>query len=1068
MSNQRILFEQGSTATGDSGERGDSTSPDGGFESIKPYNDGEGAAQSVFRRPPENLRKRTERLREAGEEAKYFADAGMRWVMVGGNAEGLSAGPEPMPGITGWDPSGGAGSFLSIAPMVVQPLSTPSVDRQEEVVYPFNSVAATVMFQPIAAADPPVSGVKQKRAYNGANLIRVIWEEKTALELAGAIITGVCDVVISGDPEHILTISILDTGATQIQHLISALAAIETSPNNLETIGLTYTIAGITTTAMPLAEVAATVYGVDYRMRGTFEREIHYIPTATFVDFFASNELLDGDTLAIHFEDYATDADAADPLTGRRERVPSNNTTSYPNNTTVLAADLFITSTLEDVYKIPLCIPLCKRIGDDLYWLDGTMIMGTQTGEPIYMGEHGYTVNRIVGAASTVLLTAYNDPAPESQNFMGLTNISIQDNMENAVRFINSKGSLDQDEEVTGSWWFQSMLHVGNVFTTSALLSVENNAWSVSTADGRAKYTALTVVGSALSTNDAIANWTRVDIAASGNTFDDVYMDYGLMYATLGTIAKLTGRYNQVWLNGATVTGVSKASEDSLSTAAVGSYDEMIGSIHKVVVGHDIADSVKTCYNQLSISGANVASFAMNCSNVTTLTSGTVIVDDLYGTSEVVQLFSGSAVTNEVYGHYTSVTLANGFSHASALYGDHVLIDAASGSVHTLNIYGFNADILLGGEATNVAGIDVAITGAATADLSGIVKALAGTIVLDGSTVLTGNLLGLSVVINSAADSSYVGDHVGGVINFYNSGDLTGGNQEGLKVITYNAGVSDGDLKGIISRVSNAGGTVDNLYGVQVEAYDLGTVGGESHLVNILDNNGVADNAVCIRSGPRSTNQLLAMETYANATAADTNEIALRHSAGSMGNITAPTSGTLGKITFEAGNAGAWSKAATIGVLYTGAAGSFGTPATFYVELYPQGGDSFRAVSFAPQAASTDIWIGVSTTTPTIACDLTNAGGIAVRPVTLVPASSMDVSNRSLIRLNGAGPVTITTLTGGVAGQMITIYNDTATNITLSGADNINMGISAPYVCVDQRAILLVRGVTDDWFVVGM
>ena len=72
MARQHIQFEQGGSITGDTGERGDSTSvPDGGAESIKPLRSGERVGKDVLNRPAENIRKRTERLREVGEEALF-------------------------------------------------------------------------------------------------------------------------------------------------------------------------------------------------------------------------------------------------------------------------------------------------------------------------------------------------------------------------------------------------------------------------------------------------------------------------------------------------------------------------------------------------------------------------------------------------------------------------------------------------------------------------------------------------------------------------------------------------------------------------------------------------------------------------------------------------------------------------------------------------------------------------------------------------------------------------------------------------------------------------------------
>ena len=390
MADQRIFFEQGSDETGDSGERGDNAA--GGVASIKPYIAGERAGEDIFNRPSENMRKRTEVLRTAGEETKYLLDSDMRWIISAGNADGLSPGPLTMPGISTWNAS--TGKFTTSASSVVQPINTPSSDLQETKTYSFTdglSQTATIAFKPLSTATPTVAG-EQKRAYNGANLLKIIWKAVPEVELASATVPNYCNAAITGDPEHILTISIRDDNTTQMSNVATALADLETVAGVLGSIGLGYIVAGTVATSLLISEVP--VLERDYRMTNTFEREVHYIPAANFATFFAvPNSLADGDTLAISFADYVTESSVQ--MTGRRESVPSNNTTAHSGTTTVSAGELFITSTAEDVHKIPLAIPLCKRIGDDLYWMDGTVVTGTQVTLPVYFGENGATVDRV-------------------------------------------------------------------------------------------------------------------------------------------------------------------------------------------------------------------------------------------------------------------------------------------------------------------------------------------------------------------------------------------------------------------------------------------------------------------------------------------------------------------------------------------------------------------------------------------------------------------------------------------------------------------------------------------------
>ncbi len=520
MADQRIFFEQGSLETGDSGERGDSTE---GVASTKPFADGERAVKSVFNRPLENMRQRTESLRTAGEEDKYLLDSNMAWIISAGNAAGLSPGPLPLPGISAWDKT--AGTFITSAPIVVQPINTPGGDKQEIATYSFTDISAqtgSVAFTPMSI-DPQTSNVPQKRAYNGANLIKIVWEAVPLADLASASVANYCNVAITGDPLHTLTISIRDDDLTLMSHLATALATIETVAGQLGSMGLGFVFAGVMSTALEIVEVSGGSYGLTYRMKGTFEREIHYIPVATFSDFFAvPNPLADGDTLAIHFEEYTSDAAATADLTGRRESVPSNVTGTYTDATTVLPGDLFITSNAADVYKIPLSIPLCKRIGDDLYWMDGTVVRGAQTVFPLYFGENGTTVDR--------------------------TNLAAA------------------DTDVTGHWLFNDIISVGTARAVTTSNSYAIYATRTTTASVPANLYGMyleTIASQSVGTTVfGISNSVEVNAAASqvignylnivttGNITNDVLGSYADITAT-GTAVQVKGDYLRLIVNGA-------------------------------------------------------------------------------------------------------------------------------------------------------------------------------------------------------------------------------------------------------------------------------------------------------------------------------------------------------------------------------------------------------------------------------------------------------------------------------------------------------------------------------------
>jgi hypothetical protein len=111
MAEQQVFFETGDYAsnTHDSGERDDANA-------IKPTSDGERAIAENFNRPLENLRTRTEVLRDVAEEFLYKNDAVMRWSIMGGDHIGMGAN---VPEVGNWDSV--AGTFEITENIVIQP-----------------------------------------------------------------------------------------------------------------------------------------------------------------------------------------------------------------------------------------------------------------------------------------------------------------------------------------------------------------------------------------------------------------------------------------------------------------------------------------------------------------------------------------------------------------------------------------------------------------------------------------------------------------------------------------------------------------------------------------------------------------------------------------------------------------------------------------------------------------------------------------------------------------------------------------------------------------------------------
>lgn len=395
MATQEVSFEQGGPLTGDSGERGNATD---GITSIKPYTDGERAVSYNLDRPPENLRKRTEVLRSEMEGQKYLQDADMRWVLSSGKADGLHDwGPVPpkteWPVIEIWEQHPTDPLFrwyFSLhagAAVVVQPLNTPAQDKQETKFWEFPD--------PVPGEGVDIAMVR--RAYSLANIREVIWEAVPFAQILGTHGTfNFVDLTLSGEDSHILTITIRDDDFTLLGHLDSAFSFWNAA--YLSPAGFLGSVTGALGNSVKISDIPPA--DVDYIFSGTADRELHYITSQTFVDFFDAgapaypNRLEDGDTIAIMWGCLVSPDPTYTIVDGRRQAIPAN-----PTKTEVLYGQLFKTSLHPE--WIPLGIPLCKRIGKELLWLDGTLATEGMT-QPIRFGENGYTVERIYTAPWTV------------------------------------------------------------------------------------------------------------------------------------------------------------------------------------------------------------------------------------------------------------------------------------------------------------------------------------------------------------------------------------------------------------------------------------------------------------------------------------------------------------------------------------------------------------------------------------------------------------------------------------------------------------------------------------------
>jgi hypothetical protein len=431
MARREVDFKQGSETTGDSGERGNALGVDKGIASIKPVKDGEIFNAATMTRPTENNRRRTEALRKRAESSNLVIDLNHKWCVTGGNAAGIALTPGcgyvySSPRILTWAEDTGITDykFTVDVPLVINSLTTPKSSTREEVTYTFTDpVSSTVQFIPT------------RQEYDSeyrANDIRIQWVFVPAGDLTAATLPDYCNIEALGDPEHILKISVRDDELTTVAHVHSALF---TASLSVGLVGLGFVVSGT-------AYIQAAMFGIgdtpvtDYVLCKTASRFLFYIPTSVFDDFFAANRGLDdGDTLAIAFDTDQT-------------RFTYN--TGINGVTTVTSADLFITT--DNPERIPLCFPLCKRVGSTLYWLDGTVVDVNSV--PCFFGENAFTINRVNTIPSTQQYSSYTSSVTDSLSHLDITGTpTLQAYAQQVADSMNIRASLIHNEVITADTW---------------------------------------------------------------------------------------------------------------------------------------------------------------------------------------------------------------------------------------------------------------------------------------------------------------------------------------------------------------------------------------------------------------------------------------------------------------------------------------------------------------------------------------------------------------------------------------------------------------------------------------
>jgi hypothetical protein len=326
---------------------------------IKPVADGEPAQAAVFKRPSENLRTRTEIIRDELEDLKYLSDADKATLLT-------STGSITWNGLP-------TGTFTATNNLVLRPFLAPAASTASRLIIGANTASQIT----IRTRQDGVAG--QPRAYNGANTISF---DFTPLADNPILIT------VDGTPAnnfHVRYDSNPVTGTTNAQ-LIAALQANGT----FVALGLEAVVegsgvpieVGFPTPPAHVGSDKVIISGPEQATRfmsGAADAEHHIITPAQLVTFFgdALNQLAEGDVIAVQY-----DALVMSPTYGGRRQSLNEAAEGY---TALDAGDnLFLLRRFPN--RVPGALPLCAVVNGTLIFVNGRSFIGGETGPLVSAG----------------------------------------------------------------------------------------------------------------------------------------------------------------------------------------------------------------------------------------------------------------------------------------------------------------------------------------------------------------------------------------------------------------------------------------------------------------------------------------------------------------------------------------------------------------------------------------------------------------------------------------------------------------------------------------------------------
>lgn len=411
-------------------------------DAIQPVNDGEGATSTVFRRPSENLRGRSEVTRRALNDMFYYRDFN-HLVFEGATGHSIS-----WPGST---TAASTGIIAQTGDLIIRPMLTPASSTKAQI-----NIGAT------PGTDEMIYNVAASAyATHGMNAVSI--EHRN-----GGVGTTHQVTITDGPVKRILvefdgSDSSHDTAATKL--LFDAAVA-----GDADLAGL------LTSTDNGAAGNTITAQGETF-FEGTADQEAHRLASGSLDTLTTGSPLAEGDAVAIWYR-YVVEPGGAggDPLDpkggvfgGRWESNPDRGTHTIP------AASLFVTS--DDPQKIPGAVPICKVVNNELVFFDGTRFVagasgpiGTAVG--IYIDDTNFagpTTNSNNGGISNPL-----SPATAQQAFDDIDDRLTQ---LRSLSYTCTDGTSSEGGDFTGSTALQ--LAITQLAGTGGTIFLHRGTYSV-------------------------------------------------------------------------------------------------------------------------------------------------------------------------------------------------------------------------------------------------------------------------------------------------------------------------------------------------------------------------------------------------------------------------------------------------------------------------------------------------------------------------------------------------------------------------------------------------------------